>query len=113
MLLAQTSDKEAQADEKGTPVPRSALAREELDVDLYLAEKMLGVSLRLRSPTGAGQGVPIAGPAATGALPDVTRLRFLLAIVGPVWGSLEPMPGVSKGFGRLLPVCLGQTKHHR
>jgi hypothetical protein len=44
MLLAQTSDKEAQADEKGSP---SVLAHEELDVDLHLAEKMLGVSLAL------------------------------------------------------------------
>jgi hypothetical protein len=44
MLLAQTGDKEAQADEKGSP---SVLAHEELDVDLHLAEKMLGVSLAL------------------------------------------------------------------
>jgi len=49
----------------------------------------------------------MAGPIATGALPDVTRLRFLLAIVGPFESSLELMPGVSKGFGRSLRVCLG------
>ena len=104
MLLAQTSDKEAQADEKGSP---SVLAHEEFDVDLTSRKRCSASALRLRSPTGAGPGFPIAGPVATGALLDVTRLRFLLAIVGPMWRSLDLMPGVSKGFGRLLPVCLG------